>query len=120
MVSLCSSAVHLGNLHILHADSRQGGGKTDGYRSGRGVRNGGAGTIACYNVNIEMYLAAALKFSAKSKQDRWLFRRRQLGAAGEECRGGVVGGHVPRSICELLVYGRDLHFKAIAMPGQAP
>lgn len=39
------------------------------------------GTIARYNVNIEMYLAAALKFSAKSKQDRWLFRRRQLGVA---------------------------------------
>lgn len=90
MVSLCSSAVLLGNLHILHADSRREkrererkgeGGDTDGYRSGRGSE--GRGTIACYNVNIEMYLAAALKFSAKSKQDRWLFRRRQLGVTGE-------------------------------------
>lgn len=95
MVSLCSSAVLLGNLHILHADSRRekrasgGEGNTDGYRSGRGERNGGAGTIACYNVNIEMYLAAALKFSAKSKQDRWLFRRRQLGMAEGSEGGGA-------------------------------
>lgn len=72
------------------------------------------GAIARYNVNIEMYLAAALKFSAKSKQDRWLFRRRQLGLKRGWRNEEGAGGHVSRSICELVSCVRDLHFKAIA------